>query len=168
MIYTLTLNPAVDISLCVKGGLTPGQINRSYMTRTDPGGKGINVSKTLKALGMESVICTAVAGPDGEKLAGMLRNDFEVISVSYPSGNTRTNIKIAGEDGVTTDINAVGPLYDKNAVIRLQNHILENLKAEDIVVISGSAPAKSPNAIYADLIRSFRTVEGVRVILAEP
>ena len=45
MIYTITLNPAVDVSLHVREGLLPGSINQSYGERTDPGGKGINVSK---------------------------------------------------------------------------------------------------------------------------
>ena len=43
MIYTLTLNPAIDVSLHVKDGLMPGSINKSYAMRSDPGGKGINV-----------------------------------------------------------------------------------------------------------------------------
>ena len=165
MIYTVTMNPAVDISLCVSEGLMPGSINKSYAMRTDPGGKGINVSKVLKALGTDSVVCTGICGPDGERLKDMLTPDFEVLSVQYPSGNTRTNIKIAGENGVTTDINADGPLYDTDSVEKLKASVSERLKPGDIVVISGSAPLGSPSGIYAEFTRTFNSVEGVRVII---
>lgn len=165
MIYTVTLNPAIDVSLHVRDGLMPGKINRSYGMRTDPGGKGINVSKTLRVLGMDSVVCTCVCGEDGRKLAEMLSNEFELLSVNCPSGNTRTNIKITGADGVTTDINGDGPAYDKDTVESLKALLSGRLASGDVVVISGSPPSGSPAGIYADLIKSFGAVEGVRVIL---
>ena len=45
MIYTVTLNPAIDVSLRIKKSLKPGSVNKSSSMRTDPGGKGVNVSK---------------------------------------------------------------------------------------------------------------------------
>ena len=165
MIYTVTLNPAIDVSLHVKDGLMPGSINRSYGMRTDPGGKGINVSKTLKALGKESVVCIGICGEDGDRLIKSLKADFEVLSIAYPSGNIRTNIKITGENGVTTDINAEGPLYDRNSVEKMKSVILERLVPGDIIVISGRPPLGSPSDIYADLASDFSKVSGVRVIL---
>lgn len=165
MIYTVTLNPAIDLSLHVRDGLMPGSINKSYGLRTDPGGKGINVSKTLKVLGKESVVCVGLCGEDGNKLLDMLKAGFEVLSISYPSGNTRTNIKIAGENGVTTDINGDGPLYDRDSIESFKELLSERLKSGDIVVVSGRPPLGSPSDVYADLIRCFGSVEGVRVIL---
>ena len=166
MIYTITLNPAVDVSLHVREGLLPGSINQSFAERTDPGGKGINVSKTLKVMGQDSVICVGVCGIDGDRLLAMLNEiGSEVISVRYPSGNTRTNIKITGENGVTTDINGNGPLYDKDIVEELKNIIRSRIVTGDTVVLSGRPPLGSPSDIYADLIRSFKEVEGVKVIL---
>ena len=166
MIYTVTLNPAIDVSLHVKDGLMPGSVNKSYGMRTDPGGKGINVSKVLKVLDKKSVICMGICGDDGENLRNMLESEgFEVISVRYPSGNTRTNIKISGENGVTTDINGDGPLYDSASIETLKSLIIGRLKPGDIVVTSGSAPLGSPSDIYADLIKTFNAVQGVSVIL---
>lgn len=165
MIYTVTLNPAIDISLHVKDGLMPGSINKSYGMRSDPGGKGINVSKTLKALGKESVVCVGICGEDGRRLLDSLKSEFKVLSITYPSGNTRTNIKITGGNGATTDINAEGPSYDKVSVDKLKSLIMEELKTGDIVVLSGSPPLGSPSEIYADLITGFKAVNGVKVIL---
>lgn len=166
MIYTITLNPAVDVSLHVREGLLPGSINQSFAERTDPGGKGINVSKTLKVMGQDSVICVGICGEDGDRLLSMLKSiGSEIISVRYPAGNTRTNIKITGENGVTTDINGNGPQYDKDTVEELKNIILSKIASGDTIVISGRPPLGSPSDIYAELIRSFKEVEGVKVIL---
>ena len=165
MIYTVTLNPAIDISLHVREGLVPGCINKSYGMRTDPGGKGINVSKTLKALGEESVICIGFCGADGDRLIKSLENDFSVLGVNYPSGNTRTNIKITGDNGITTDVNADGPSYDRESIEKLKKLISVSLKRNDIVVICGRPPSGSPSDIYADLIRTFSKTDGVKVIL---
>lgn len=166
MIYTITLNPAVDVSLHVKDGLTPGSINKSYSVRTDPGGKGINVSKTLKVMGKDSVICVGICGDDGDRLLHMLDDiGSEVISVRYPSGDTRINVKITGENGVTTDINGEGPLYDRDTVDELKSLIRARIKPGDTVVISGRPPLGSPSDVYANLIKCFKEVEDVRVIL---
>ena len=165
MIYTVTLNPAIDISLRVREGLVPGCINKSYGMRTDPGGKGINVSKTLKALGEESVICIGFCGADGDRLIKSLENEYTVLGVNYPSGNTRTNIKITDGNGVTTDVNADGPSYDAASIEKLKKLITSGLKRDDIVVICGRPPQDSPSDIYADLIRTFSKTDGVKVIL---
>ena len=50
MIYTVTLNPALDKAYSIKV-LKPGEINKITPVRQDPGGKGLNVSKVLQAGG---------------------------------------------------------------------------------------------------------------------
>ena len=84
----------------------------------------------------------------------------EVISVRYPSGNTRINVKITGENGVTTDINGEGPLYDRDTIVNLTALIRERLTDGDTVVISGRPPLGAPADIYADLIKSFSACSG--------
>ncbi|PKK92800.1 MAG: 1-phosphofructokinase, partial [Tenericutes bacterium HGW-Tenericutes-6] len=61
MIYTCTLNPAVDyiISLPV---LDSNKINRTEQTSFRAGGKGINVSVVLNNLGIESVALGFIGG----------------------------------------------------------------------------------------------------------
>ena len=62
MIYTLTLNPAIDVTyssdIFIRGG-----VNRVKTVRRDPGGKGINVSKTLRNLGEATCACFLSGGP---------------------------------------------------------------------------------------------------------
>ena len=54
MIYTVTLNPAIDETLEVER-LLPGGTHRILSRGRYPGGKGINVSGVLAQLGCESV-----------------------------------------------------------------------------------------------------------------
>ena len=51
MIYTVTLNPAIDYAMHVDN-LTAGQVNRSHGEYVLYGGKGINVSTVLHNLGV--------------------------------------------------------------------------------------------------------------------
>jgi fructose-1-phosphate kinase PfkB-like protein len=68
MIYTLTLNPALDRELTVPE-LAFDQVLRASTLRIDYGGKGFNVSRALAALGQESVALGFVGGLTGQRIA---------------------------------------------------------------------------------------------------
>ena len=65
MIYTVTLNPALDKTVEIPS-LTVDAVNRITTMRTDPGGKGINVSKVIAKLGGKVLPQeSSAAAPDG-------------------------------------------------------------------------------------------------------
>ena len=67
MVYTVTLNPALDYVMKV-GTLRYDDINRSKEETIYGGGKGINVSYVLTALGIENRALGFAAGFTGEEL----------------------------------------------------------------------------------------------------
>ena len=67
MIYTVTLNPALDKTVQIPS-FRLGEVNRISAMRTDPGGKGINVSKVLRELGEPSVAAALLGGAAGQKI----------------------------------------------------------------------------------------------------
>ena len=67
MIYTITLNPALDYVVRVEE-FKEGKTNRSNNETIYYGGKGINVSYVLKELGIESKCLGFVAGFTGKEL----------------------------------------------------------------------------------------------------
>ena len=109
MIYTLTVNPAVDYHMDLTGtGFRTGTINRSAKEEMFPGGKGLNVSVVLSELGIDSVAWGYVAGKAGIMLEALARErgcryDF----IRLPEGETRINVKLDCDQ--ETAINGTGP-----------------------------------------------------------
>ncbi|PKM70802.1 MAG: 1-phosphofructokinase, partial [Firmicutes bacterium HGW-Firmicutes-18] len=73
MIYTLTLNPAIDKVLFL-AELQPSKTNRLSRTIETIGGKGTHVSIGLKLLGVPSVALGVTLGENGKKIQRMLAN----------------------------------------------------------------------------------------------
>ena len=72
MIITVTMNPAIDKTVDIQSFLHGG-LNRITRTCQDAGGKGINVSKTIRHLGGETVAAGFVAGSTGEFIEKALK-----------------------------------------------------------------------------------------------
>ena len=123
MIYTVTLNPAVDKTVMIPT-FTAGAVNRIQQLRIDPGGKGINVSKCLQSLGMDSIVCALLGGSSGNQILTMVQEQgMTVLSVSV-DGETRTNLKIVDtEKHENTDINEPGPAVTEQTVLKLRQKI---------------------------------------------
>ena len=152
MIYTLSLNPALDKTVTVPS-FTPGSVNRIRAVRTDIGGKGINVSKCLKALGCPSIAVGFFGGQMGRNAVKELEtNGIDVLSVAVDE-EMRTNLKIVDPDsGFTTDLNEPGPHITPEKMQELTQLLFTALQPGDLLVLSGSLPGGVPKTIYRDLI----------------
>ena len=163
MIYTLTFNPALDCYMQV-GTLTRGSIHQAENQTVCFGGKGINVSVMLARLGVRSVAMGFVAGFVGEALCDFLTAEgVETDMIRLPEGMTRINCKLTEKDQTETDINAKGPFVPQEALARLTEKI-KHLGAEDMLVLSGSAPATLPADTYARIV-SMTSRYGARVVV---
>lgn len=148
MIYTVTLNPAIDKTVVISD-FTAGKVNRVEQLREDAGGKGINVSKCLKALGTQSVAVLLLAGDAGRHLAGLLEQEGLSLLRIEAEGQTRTNLKIVAPVlGQNTDINEPGVQASEETLGRLLNLLCEKVTPDDIVVLSGSLPVGAPADTY--------------------
>ncbi len=151
MIYTLTLNPALDKTVALPA-FAVDQVNRVTSVRLDPGGKGINVSKMIAGLGGASLAIAALGGSAGQQWKQLAEGcGFPVKEISA-SGETRTNLKIVDPVNHTnTDINEPGAAIDDNELEELCQWLRQTLNAEDILVLSGSVPATVDQDIYGRL-----------------
>ncbi len=150
MIYTVTLNPAMDCVMQLDEFVT-GRTNRASGAFYSAGGKGVNVSLVLGALGIESIAEGFLAGFTGHEIQRQLNEkgisgDF----VFLEKGSTRINVKIKGKE--ETELNGVGaePEEKDTAVL------MEKLRAAgegDIVVLAGSIPKGMGTGIYADIMK---------------
>ncbi len=149
MIYTVTLNPALDYVMQTPK-LNIGETNRSEKEDIQFGGKGINVSVMLSRLGQPTVALGFVAGFTGDKLETLVqKTGVKTDFIRLPSGETRINVKIKGEQ--ETEINAGGPLIDRDS-LKLLCEKLQSLQDGDTLVLAGSIPKSLPENIYAQLI----------------
>ena len=158
MIYTVTLNPAIDKTVVI-GNFSAGSVNRVESIREDAGGKGINVSKCLKNLGETSVAAMILAGQTGDRLKHMLGElEIPVLQVSA-EGQSRTNLKII--DPVkkeNTDINEPGPVVSEALLEQLKKTLGQRIQPGDIVILSGSLPAGVDRGLYGTWTTYFRNL----------
>ncbi len=145
MIYTMTLNPALDYIIDIES-LSTENINRAKKERLYPGGKGINVSIVLTRLGIENTALGFLAGFSGRRLEEMLIEDkIKADFVYLASGDTRINVKIRSE--IELDVNASGPNILEDDVERLLEKC-DMLSSGDFIVLSGSIPPSAPDNLY--------------------
>ena len=149
MIYTVTLNPAIDKTVTIPD-FCLDSVNRVVDCRLDPGGKGINVSKVLSALGQPSVVFTLLAGDTGRTLRAMLAQaGLPVVAHELP-GQTRQNLKVVDPARHSnTDINEPGAPASAAALAGLRQDLLARVQPGDLVVLAGSLPAGAPPDTYA-------------------
>jgi 6-phosphofructokinase 2 len=109
MIYTITLNPALDRTLWIER-IRDDVSNRILEEHSFAGGKSIDVSKVLKNFGVDNIALGIVGGFAGRELEGRLLNEGIQADFIRVSGETRTNIIIhEKETGRQLSFNARGP-----------------------------------------------------------
>lgn len=149
MIYTVTLNPAIDYVVQLPGRLIPGSINRTLWEDYQYGGKGINVSQVLKNLGHDSIVLGFAAGQTGLWLLDGVRHLGLTARFIRVEGMTRINVKVHG--GEETEINGLGPVVTDEAIYALQDQ-LDRLQPGDVLVLSGSIPGCMGDDTYAMIL----------------
>jgi len=149
MIATVTLNPAVDKSVMLPNFMV-NEVNRVQSIRLDPGGKGINVSKVLHALGEETIVHGIVGGAAGAMIEQALREDGIPCMLTRSDYETRTNLKIVDPVcGTNTDINEGGHPVTEALLDDVWQKLKCTLKPRDAVVLAG----KNPPGVPEDCLR---------------
>ncbi|WEV70725.1 1-phosphofructokinase [Lactobacillus sp. ESL0785] len=152
MIYTVTVNPALDYVIQLKQ-IKHGEVNRSKNCSFLAGGKGINVSQILNQLGIENTAWGFVGGFTGKELVRQLNqrrivNDFVTVSDA-----TRVNVKLHAEK--ETEVNAAGPNITQQEITAFKDR-LSDLQAGDIVVLSGSLAPNLSVDFYQQLLPTIK------------
>ena len=164
MIYTVTLNPALDKTATVEN-LRLDSVNRISELRVDPGGKGINVSKVVRELGAKTVAIALLGGHTGTMLRNMLVELGIECKVLEVEGETRTNLKI--KDPVlktNTDINEPGPEVTDEQLRGMLDGLVGEVGSGDIVVLSGSLPRGAAADTYKVWVAALKET-GAKVYL---
>lgn len=161
MIYTLTLNTAVDINIS-SGPLRPAKINRTQQIEYCPNGKGVNVSLVLKHFNIPSHTVGVFGGFTGRYIVEQLKKHHVLVTPAWVDDPTRINIFI--NDG-QQEYKLVNPGTEVNDESKHQiiNHI-PTMAQGDYLVISGSLPPGLESRFYSEIL-SLCQQTGCEVIL---
>lgn len=152
MIYTLTLNPAVDRELTVEE-VKFDSVLRASESRVDFGGKGFNVSRLLKGMGSPSVAVGFLGGRAGQMLEDGLCSLAISTDFVWVPGETRTNVSIVTEaHDHYIKVNEKGPLVTPAKQQELLDKIDELAQPDDWWVMAGSLPPGVAEDFYARIV----------------
>lgn len=151
MIYTVTLNPSVDLLVRMED-LQLGEQNRMKKDKRIPGGKGINVSRVLRQLGIPTVATGFIGGFTGKFITDWLKKEDIQIGFTDIMDETRINIKLlTTDDNVSTSINGRGPNVSRVEVQEFL-YYMSRVREGDVVIISGSIPPTVDRDIYERVV----------------
>lgn len=142
MIYTVTLNPSIDLNVELDQ-LILGERNNIKAETVLPGGKAINVSRILSSLRIPTVATGFLGGFQGEFIKDWLnKEDITADFVEMAEWN-RTNIKIF-ENKQETLIKFPGPKISSEEVDELL-YYLSRVREGDVLIFGGSVPPMEEN-----------------------
>ncbi|ACR69760.1 1-phosphofructokinase [Edwardsiella piscicida] len=155
-VATITLNPAYDlVGYCAE--IERGEVNRVQTAGLHAAGKGINVAKVLKDLGID-VTVGGFLGKDNQDGFQQLFSELGIANrFQVVPGRTRINVKLTEKDGAVTDFNFSGFDVSKSDWDRFVNDSLSWLGQFDMVCVSGSLPAGVAADDFTDWMRRLRS-----------
>lgn len=163
MIVTVTMNPAIDKTVDIDQ-FEHGGLNRIKSIVLDAGGKGINVSKTIKHLGLDSVATGFIGGNGGTIIENVLNEYGITTDFVRVDGETRTNMKVVELTGEVTELNEPGPQVTDENIEELLKKLESYASEKTLFVLAGSIPRGVNKDIYSRIIRTVHE-KGAKVFL---
>ena len=166
MIYTVTLNPALDRAVDVER-LLVDDTTRILSETHYAAGKGIDVSRVIRELGGQSIALGLVGGYDGLQVEGLLINAGVMNSFTRISGETRTNIILKEKTtGQQFMISAAGPEINAAEIGQFYQRVVQ-IQDMSYLVLSGSLPRGVTPNLYGQLILAGREKGGFVLLDAD-
>jgi tagatose 6-phosphate kinase len=163
-VLTVTLNPALDVTYEV-GGVNWSGLNRPDATWARPGGKGLNVARTLHAAGCPVLATGLIGGPTGQGVLSALEQAGVTGAFGQIARETRrTFVVLDTSGGRTASFYEQGPQVDPSEFGSFRARYRSLLDGCAAVVLSGSVPPGVPPDAYGQLI-SMATAAGVPSVL---
>jgi 1-phosphofructokinase len=157
MIVTVTLNPSIDRTLSV-ASLKRGSVNRVELLSVDPGGKGVNVSRAVKAFGKETH-AILVCGLFGSRWFGDRLSELKIShNILLVAGVTRNNVTLVEGDGTVTKINEPGFELTDAAISEVKSALSDLDLKDSWVVFAGRLNPGADSKTYRDLASFARSL----------
>jgi tagatose 6-phosphate kinase len=152
VIVVVCLNPALDVTHHVDA-VDWGGVNRPRAVRARPGGKGLNVARTLHALGVDVLVLGLAGGITGAGVEAALRERCVPAALTPVAGETRRTFSVVDDRTVTAFYEA-GPTVGEEEFAGFRRGYERALDEATAVVLSGSLPPGLAAGTYATLIET--------------
>lgn len=159
-IASLTLNPCIDKTLYFNGAFKAGSLNRAAYSVQSAGGKGINVARIYRRLGIRA----SAYGFCGGAVGGLLRDllSAEDLNADFvpTAAETRMCMKMIDADGVCTEANEAGGPITEEEYKALRKKLIGfaqtcgEVGEEGYFFAGGSVPAGIEKSAYRELIHA--------------
>ncbi len=163
-ILTITLNPAVDKTAQVPN-FKLGDDFREQGLSVSAGGKGINVSRILKSLGVNTVASGFLGGTSGQFIKKEIARENINQDFLSINENSRTSLSIIDpKNNVITRILERGPKITRDELNLFRKKFLTLIEHFDYVVLSGRSIPGAPDSIYGGLIAAAKKKKTLSVL----
>ncbi len=153
MVVTVTVNAAMDRTLLVPN-FQIGHRHRASMALAGAGGKGINVARALKRLGVPVVATGLAGGRTGTGIVEELTDEGILNDFVRIRDESRTSVAVLDPiSNAYTEINEWGPQVGEDEVQMLRDKLSYLTQGAEFVVFAGSLPRGVEAGFYADMIR---------------
>jgi 1-phosphofructokinase family hexose kinase len=167
VIVTVTLNAAIDRTLLVPN-FQLGQRHRATLALTSAGGKGVNVARALRALGVPVVATGFVGGRNGAEVAADLTNGGILNDFVRIREESRTSLALLDPlADQYTEVNEWGPEVGEDELDALREKLAYLTQDAAFVVFAGSLPRGVEPGFYAEMIREMNRRHVLTVLDAE-
>ncbi len=141
LIVTLTINPAIDRILSVDRLAFE---DRAYINsiRQSAGGRGLNASSVIHSFGGQTQAVLISGGASGKRLEALLQGCGYPIVVVPVKNAVRTNLTITDKQGLTVNLNEVGPALTGPELARVERAVRQALDGADWLMLCGSTAAR--------------------------
>ncbi len=154
MILCVSPNTAVDRTMIVPG-FAEGRVHRTGNIVVAAGGKGLNVARAIRILGVEACCAGFIGGHAGNLIRDLFKAEGLLDRWTCIDQETRTCVIIADPDAqLTTVVNENGPQVTGADWARLQDDVLAVADEAKAICMSGSVPAGTQPEHYTRLVTS--------------
>ena len=166
MLYTVTLNPAVDKVIEIAGTLEREQNNKIKKVLYDIGGKGCHVSTVFSALGLPNIATGFIGGVNGIKLVELMEEkNIKCEFINVENTNTRECTILVDESNLGSYmVTEAGELPVDMSYNELLEKIQRDIKEEDIVAFSGSPAVGFSAEKYCEILKALKNT-GAKIFL---
>lgn len=153
MIYTVTFNPALDVSGVVDS-LIPNEKSYVFDEKHTAGGNGINSAVIASRLGCPVTMTGFLGGSNGDEIKELLKNEKAKQKFVPISGRTRMNLTVSNrDDHQQTRLSFPGPKIKASELEELEK-ILHKLTKKDLLLLGGSLPPGVKTSYVKKLVKS--------------